>query len=97
MPIIGLSDIRSIPYVSSANTNSSSANTNSVTVRDVCRNYVLSKGGRPTSSVRLQLEELFAELEDLKGEMFQKYYETDLDLTGKLAAIIKKYKERIEV
>lgn len=43
------------------------------------------------------LASLFDELEELKGEMFLKYYGTDLDLTGRLAEIIHKYKEELRL
>lgn len=43
------------------------------------------------------LTSLFDELEELKGEMFLKYYGTDLDLTGRLAEIIHKYKEELRL
>lgn len=43
------------------------------------------------------LASLFDELEELKGEMFLKYYGTDLDLTGRLVEIIHKYKKELHI
>lgn len=43
------------------------------------------------------LASLFDELEELKGEMFLKYYDTDLDFTGRLAKIIRQYKEELHI
>lgn len=50
-----------------------------------------------TSSNIAVLASLFDELEELKGEMFLKYYGTDLDLTGRLVEIIHKYKEKLHI